>query len=98
MALARALIVEPELLLLDEPLATLDPSSRRKLRAFLAGHLAARRGPAIVVTHDIRDVEALGMDIVVLEGGRVTQTGSAEELRADPATDFVAEFFDTRPR
>lgn len=96
-ALARALIVQPELLLLDEPLATLDPSSRRKLRSFLADHLG-QRGPAIVVSHDVRDVVALGADIVVLEGGRVSQRGSAETLRSSPATPFVAELFDLPPR
>ncbi len=92
-ALARALIVEPELLLLDEPLATLDPSSRRKLRHFLADHLTARDRPAIVVTHDLRDAEALGADIVVVEDGKVTQRGSMQELRSEPATAFIEEFF-----
>jgi len=92
-ALARALVVKPELLLLDEPLATLDPSSRRRLRTFLSGYLESR--PAIVVTHDVRDVEALGDDIVVLEGGLVTQRGTSTELRARPATEFIAEFFDS---
>jgi molybdate transport system ATP-binding protein len=92
-ALARALMVEPELLLLDEPLSTLDPSARRKLRAFLTAHLAARRTPAIVVTHDVRDVEALDADVVVLENGKISQRGSIEDLRRDPATEFVAEFF-----
>jgi molybdate transport system ATP-binding protein len=93
-ALARALLVEPQLLLLDEPLATLDPGSRRRLRAFLADHLRARRGPAIVVTHDARDAETLGAKLFVLEAGRVVQRGTASELRNEPATDFVAEFFD----
>lgn len=94
-ALARALIVQPKLLLLDEPLATLDPGSRRKLRTFLADHLKTKRGPAIVVTHDVRDAEVLGGELFVLEKGRIVQHGTAEELRAEPATDFVAEFFDT---
>lgn len=93
-ALARALIVQPKLLLLDEPLATLDPGSRRRLRTFLAGHLKNRRGPAIVVTHDVRDAEVLGGELFALEKGRIVQRGTAEELRASPATDFVAEFFD----
>lgn len=92
-ALARALMVEPELLLLDEPLSTLDPGSRRKLRAFLTSHLASRKTPAIVVTHDVRDAEALGADVVVLENGEVTQRGSIADLRARPATEFVGEFF-----
>jgi ABC-type sulfate/molybdate transport systems ATPase subunit len=90
-ALARALMVEPELLLLDEPLSTLDPSSRRKLRAFLSDHLASRGTPAIVVTHDIRDVEAFGADVVVLERGTIAQRGRLDDLRREPATEFVAE-------
>ncbi|HSN82607.1 MAG TPA: ABC transporter ATP-binding protein [Polyangiales bacterium] len=93
-ALARALIVQPKLLLLDEPLATLDPGSRRRLRTFLADHLKTKRGPAIVVTHDVRDAEVLGGELFVLEKGKIVQRGTAEELRARPATDFVAEFFD----
>jgi ABC-type sulfate/molybdate transport systems ATPase subunit len=96
-ALARALMVEPELLLLDEPLSTLDPSSRRKLRGFLTNHLATRGAPAIVVTHDIRDVEALGTDVVVLEGGKVVQRGECDDLRRYPASEFVAEFFGSNP-
>lgn len=91
-ALARALMVDPKLLLLDEPLSTLDPSARRKLRAFLTAHLTTRRTPAIVVTHDVRDVEALGADIVVLENGTISQRGSIDDLRREPATEFVAEF------
>lgn len=93
-ALARALLVDPQLLLLDEPLATLDPGSRRKLRTFLADHLRARGGPAIVVTHDARDAEALGGELCVLEEGRLVQRGGIAELRAHPATEFVSEFFD----
>jgi ABC-type sulfate/molybdate transport systems ATPase subunit len=93
-ALARALVVEPDLLLLDEPLAALDASSRRAARAFLAGHLAVRGRPALVVTHDPRDVAALGGTVVAMERGRVVQVGAAADLRARPTTDFVAEFFD----
>lgn len=96
-ALARALVVEPELLLLDEPLATLDPSSRRRLRAFLATHLAHRQTPAIVVSHELRDAEAFDADIVVLDRGRVSQRGSSRELRARPATAFVSELVDASP-
>jgi ABC-type sulfate/molybdate transport systems ATPase subunit len=92
-ALARALLVSPRLLLLDEPLATLDPGSRRRLRAFLAEHLKARRGPAIVVTHDVRDAEALGAELFVMQEGHIVQRGRAAELRAKPVTEFVAEFF-----
>ena len=92
-ALARALIVKPDALLLDEPLAALDVSSRRSMRNFLKEHLATNQRPAIVVTHDLRDVLALGGTVFVLEQGRIVQQGSAAELSANPASPFVAELF-----
>ena len=97
-ALARALMIEPHILLLDEPLAALDAPARRRLRASLSAHLAARAGPTLVVTHDVRDVAALGAEVYVLERGRVVQSGTSEAVAAAPATDFVAEFFDVGTR
>ncbi len=91
-ALARALVIEPELLLLDEPLSALDASTRRAVRHFLAARLRAFGKPTVFVTHDVRDIEALGARTCVLEKGRVVQRGTLEELREAPATDFVAEF------
>jgi molybdate transport system ATP-binding protein len=92
-ALARALLVEPQLLLLDEPLAGIDISARRRLRRLLAERLAAHPGAAIVVSHDARDIVALGALVHVLEAGRVIQSGDAGELRRNPANEFVAELF-----
>ena len=93
-ALARALLPEPDLLLLDEPLAAMDTAARRRFRGYLARYLAERDTPAIVVTHDVRDVHALGQPTVyALEAGSVVQHGTPEELAARPATDFLAEFF-----
>ena len=93
-ALARALLPAPDMLLLDEPLAAMDAAARRDFRAYLADHLTERKVPAIVVTHDPRDVYALGTPTVyALEGGSVAQSGPPEALSADPATDFVSEFF-----
>ncbi|MBT6179457.1 MAG: ABC transporter ATP-binding protein [Deltaproteobacteria bacterium] len=94
-ALARALITEPDLLLLDEPLSALDVSARRSLRAHLAQHLSNSETPTIIVTHDIRDVVALEATVIVLEKGRIVQRGSLDDLRANPANDFVAEFCHT---
>ena len=91
-ALARALVVEPRLLLMDEPLAALDAAVRREVRASLAARLAARGRPTLIVTHDARDVRALDARVVVLDRGRVVQEGSLDELEAEPANAFVAEF------
>jgi molybdate transport system ATP-binding protein len=91
-ALARVLATEPGALLLDEPLAALDLTSRREVRAFLAAYLAKLALPTLLVSHDPRDAEELGSSIVVLERGRITQRGSWSELRAMPASPFVREF------
>ncbi len=91
-ALARSLMVEPQILLLDEPLSALDATARRSLRAYLAGHLTRTQTPAIVVTHDVRDVLALNARAFVLQDGAIVQSGSVTELAANPATEFVAEF------
>jgi molybdate transport system ATP-binding protein len=93
-ALARALILDPDVLLLDEPLSALDTASRRSMRAFLADHLRRRDRPSLVVSHDIKDVLALGGPVAVLERGRVIQRGRAAELAARPESAFIAEFFD----
>ena len=91
-ARARALAVAPGILLLDEPLAALDATARRSVRDFLAHRLRAARVPSLVVTHDVRDVLALGAEVCVLEHGRVLQRGDVAALRAAPASAFVEEF------
>lgn len=93
-ALARALVIEPRLLLLDEPMASLDVESRRSIREFLATRLSTFGHPAILVTHDVRDVRALGANVCVIECGRVVQCGSLSEVYAAPASPFIAEFVD----
>lgn len=94
-ALARALLTEPDMLLLDEPLSALDVSARRAVRQFLAGRLRALRCPTIVVTHDVRDVLAMGATVCVLDQGQVVQRGELEGLRDAPLNDFVREFVGT---
>ena len=88
-ALARALATEPELLLLDEPLAALDAEVRDSVREELAGHLRDWGGLTIVVTHSVDDVTALADDVVVLENGAVTQRATVRELVREPATPYV---------
>jgi molybdate transport system ATP-binding protein len=90
-ALARALARKPRVLLLDEPMAALDPHSRGQVRAELRSLLRELDLPTIIVTHDFLDAAALADRIAVLVEGRVVQVGSAEELIARPANAFVAE-------
>jgi len=91
-ALARALASRPQVLLLDEPLAALDASTRLDVRAWLREHLRGPlfRGPTVLVTHDAVDGLALADRIVVLEDGRITQQGTALDVARRPATDYVA--------
>jgi molybdate transport system ATP-binding protein len=91
-ALARALAAEPEVLLLDEPLAALDADLRPDVRAELGTFLTEWGGITIVVTHSVADAAALAEDVVVLEAGKVTQRGSLAQLVAAPATPYVESF------
>ena len=89
-ALARALAPRPRLLLLDEPLAALDAGTRLVLRTDLRRHLVSYGGPAVVVTHDAVEAMVLTDSLVVLEGGRVAQSGTPAEIARYPRTDYVA--------
>jgi molybdate transport system ATP-binding protein len=91
-ALARALARAPRALLFDEPFAALDAGARGEVRMFLRARLGELGLPAVIVTHDRADVEALGVPVLVLEGGRVVQQGTLAELEARPATEYVARF------
>ena len=95
-ALARALAAEPEALLLDEPMASLDVEIRDEVRAELAGYLRDFAGPTVIVTHSAADATALAADIVVLERGTVTQRGTWDSLHAAPATSYVARLMERR--
>jgi molybdate transport system ATP-binding protein len=90
-ALARALAISPRLLLLDEPLAALDATTRIEVRRDLRRHLDGFDGPRLLVTHDPLDAVALADRVIVVEAGQVAQTGSLEELRTEPRSRYVAD-------
>lgn len=90
-ALARALALEPDVLLLDEPLSALDARTRDEIRRDLRAHLEAFPGAAIVVTHDALDAAALADRVAILDGGRLLQVGEADEVLAHPRSPYVAD-------
>ncbi len=90
-ALARALAIEPRMLLLDEPLSALDVSTRADVRETLRRHLDAFRGVRLLVTHDPLEALALASQLVVLEDGRVVQSGSPTEVAERPRSAYVAD-------
>ena len=89
-ALARTLATEPALLLLDEPLAALDARTRLQVRTELRRHLSGFAGATVLVTHDPVDAAVLGDRLVVVEDGRVVQSGAPTEVARHPRTDYVA--------
>ena len=91
-ALARALAPRPELLLLDEPFSNLDPALREQVRRDVMRILRANGMTAIFVTHDQEEAMYVGDAIAVMNGGRIEQQGTPEEVFHRPGTRFVAEF------
>lgn len=91
-ALARSLVLEPEVLLLDEPLAALDPKLRKQMRIELKD-LQRRVGITFLfVTHDQEEAMSLSDSVAVMNQGRIEQIGTPEEVYLRPATRFVAGF------
>jgi molybdate transport system ATP-binding protein len=90
-ALARALAGAPELLLLDEPLSALDAGTRLDVQGELRTHLAEFGGPCLLVTHDPLEALVLADRLLVLEDGRIVQSGRPAQVARQPATDYVAK-------
>ena len=96
-AVARALAVEPALLLMDEPLSNLDALLRLDMRAELKDVLREAGTTTIYVTHDQTEAMALADRIAVLHGGRIEQIGSPSAIYHSPATRFVGSFVGSPP-
>jgi osmoprotectant transport system ATP-binding protein len=91
-ALVRALVLDPEVLLLDEPLGALDPITRAELQDDLAAAFGRLGKTVVLVTHDLAEAALLGGRMVLLREGRVVQEGTLQELVAHPAEPFVTRF------
>ena len=83
-ALAKALVTDPSILLLDEPFAGLDPITRDRLRSSLARHIDTRTGTTVLALHDLEDALALGDRIILLHEGRIVADGTPDELLKHP--------------
>ena len=92
MALARALAVEPEVLLLDEPFGALDARVRAELRDWLRGLHQEVHVTTVFVTHDQEEAMEVADQVAVMNGGRVEQVGGPRDLYEHPATEFVMTF------
>jgi sulfate transport system ATP-binding protein len=92
MALARALAVQPQVLLLDEPFGALDAKVRKDLRTWLRHLHEEMHVTTIFVTHDQEEAMDVAEQLVVMNNGQVEQSGTADELYEDPANEFVMSF------
>lgn len=97
LAIARALVRDPDLFLLDEPLSNLDAKLRMQTRVEIKRLLRQFAITAIYVTHDQEEAVALGDEIAIMRGGQVVQVGSYGVLRGAPVDTFVAGFFGQYP-
>jgi osmoprotectant transport system ATP-binding protein len=91
-SLMRALMLDPELLLLDEPLGAIDPLVRAELQEDLAEVFRSLGKSVVLVTHDLAEAAFFGHTIVLLRDGQVVQTGAIDDLVSAPADPFVTRF------
>lgn len=95
-SLMRALMLKPELLLLDEPLGALDPLVRARLQNDLKEIFAQLAQTIVLVTHDMAEAAFLGETLVLMNEGGVVQQGRFDDLRTHPASAFVSEFINAQ--
>jgi multiple sugar transport system ATP-binding protein len=96
-AVARALVREPSIYLLDEPLSNLDAKLRTQMRAEITALYRRVRKTFVYVTHDQVEAMTMGTRIIVLDGGVVQQFGTPQEIYERPANTFVAQFIGSPP-
>ena len=88
----RALMLDPPLLLLDEPLGALDPVTRYELQAELKSIFESLGKTVVLVTHDMGEAAYFGDEIIMMREGRVVQRGTLAEMRDNPAEPYVIDF------
>jgi glycine betaine/proline transport system ATP-binding protein len=93
--LARALAVDPSMIIMDEAFSALDPLKRREMQDVLLELQKTHRRTIIFVSHDIEEAMRIGSRIGIMEGGKLIQVGTPQELIDHPANDYVRNFFDT---
>lgn len=91
-SIMRALMLDPEVVLLDEPLSALDPITRARLAQELRRIFSRLSKTVILVTHSLREARFFAGHIVLMRRGRIVQQGSYDELEQAPAEPFVSEF------
>jgi ABC-type proline/glycine betaine transport system ATPase subunit len=97
-SLARAFVLEPELLLLDEPFAALDPPTHAKLLEDLSLILQQDHRTAVFVTHNLSEAAKISHRIAVIVGGMLRQVGTAKQIKSSPADETVAAFLHELPQ
>ena len=91
-SLARAFVLDPELLLMDEPFSAVDPQTREKLLEDLSKVLAEAHRTTIFVTHNLKEAAQFGDRVAVIIGGELRQAGKAEQIKENPADPSVRDF------
>jgi tungstate transport system ATP-binding protein len=91
-SLARAFVLDPELLLMDEPFSAVDPQTREKLLEDLSHVLAENRRTTIFVTHNLKEAAQFGDRVAVMIGGELKQAGAPKQIKENPADPSVRDF------
>lgn len=91
-ALARGLVMQPKVLLLDEPLSNLDAKLREKMRKDIRDIQKKLKLTVVYVTHDQLEANTMSDRIVIMKSGKILQAGTPAEIKSNPANDFVREF------
>ena len=93
-SIARAVIAEPPLILMDEPFGALDPISRFEIREEIVTLFKETNKTLLLVTHDVKEAIAMGDQIILMDQGRIAQTGTGKTILFNPINEFVKNFFD----